>query len=120
VLRLPLAGSWAWRQYGTRWVQLDAPRHLFLPSVGGLHLLAARIGFSVAQVMYDSDGFQFWGSELYQRDLPLHEEGSDALPPPIFDPVELDDFERRATDLNVRGDGDQAAFLLRQTRPLGS
>ena len=30
VIRIPVVDSWAWRTYGVNWVNLDAPRHLFL------------------------------------------------------------------------------------------
>lgn len=117
IIRLPLAGSWAWRTYGTEWVQLDAPRHLFLPTPGGLHVLAARTGFSVARAVYDSDGFQVWGSELYRKGIPLHaDEGAEPPAEAIFGTDELERFEHRAAELNAHGDGDQAAFLLRPAR----
>ena len=33
MIRIPTVTSWAWRSYGVDWVQLDAPRHLFLHSL---------------------------------------------------------------------------------------
>lgn len=39
AVRLPPAGTYGWRSYGVHWVQLDAPRHRVLPTVGGFHLL---------------------------------------------------------------------------------
>ncbi len=35
VVRVPLAGGFAWRTYGGEWSQLDAPRHLWLFSENG-------------------------------------------------------------------------------------
>ncbi len=71
LIRIPVAGSFAWRRYGENWVQLDPPRHLWLPTVDGMHRLAAESGFSLARARHDSTVQQFIGSELYQRNIPL-------------------------------------------------
>src|SRR5260370_21502220 len=62
VVCIPVLG-WAWRHYGVRWVQLDAPRHLFLHSQTSFAILAERSGFRIEKVIFDSSEFQFWGSE---------------------------------------------------------
>src|SRR5690606_17617266 len=54
LIRVPVAGAYAWRQYGANWVQLDAPRHLFIPSAGGMKLLGEAVGFQVTKTIYDS------------------------------------------------------------------
>src|SRR5256885_2327700 len=41
VIRIPVAGSYAWRRYREDWVQLDAPRHLFLHTTASLGKAAA-------------------------------------------------------------------------------
>ncbi len=116
VIRVPLAGSFAWRSYQSHWVQLDAPRHLFLPTPAAVELLAAEVGFAVVKVVYDSTSFQFWGSEQYQRGIPLTDPCSYQLNPAgsPFSSAEIEDFERRAERLNANHDGDQAAFALRR------
>lgn len=114
LLRVPLAGSFAWRHYGVDWVQLDAPRHLFLFTRTGMDLLAAKCGLAVTRVVFDSDALQFWGSEQYKRGIPLSDPrtpGRDGAAS-LFTPAQLEDYERRARALNADGDGDQAAFLL--------
>ncbi|HEX7117765.1 MAG TPA: class I SAM-dependent methyltransferase [Longimicrobiales bacterium] len=115
LIRTPVAGSHAWRTYGTDWVQLDAPRHLVLFTEDGLRNLAERVGFSLEHIAYDSTGFQFWGSEQYRRDVPLMDDRSVAVNPDnsMFSPTQLRDFEARAAALNARRDGDQACFFLK-------
>lgn len=112
VVRVPVMGNAAWREYGTSWIQLDPPRHLTLFTDKGLASLALRAGLQVARVEYDSTRFQFWGSELSRRSVPLNE-GSAAM----FSSAELADFDRRAERLNLEHDGDQAAFVLSVTTP---
>lgn len=115
LVRVPIAGSHAWRTYGTHWVQLDAPRHLFVPSAGGFRALARAAGLELVRVAYDSDAFQFWGSELYRRDLSLTDargrrRDSSAAG---YSAAEAAELVERARRLNIEGDGDQACFYLR-------
>src|SRR3546814_14684228 len=63
LLRVPLAGKWAWDTYGINWIQLDPPRHLTLHTEESVARLAAATGFEVQAVVYDSTAFQIWGSE---------------------------------------------------------
>ena len=108
LIRIPIAGQLAWRRYGTNWVGLDAPRHLCVPSLAGMTRLAEANGFAV-DVVFDSTGMQFWASELYVGDNPLH--GS--RPTLFFSRAQLARFESDAKNANQLGDGDQACFYLR-------
>lgn len=114
LVRVPLAGKHAWHRYGSDWVQIDAPRHLFLFSEAGMRQLARRAGFEVREVRYDSYAFQFWGSEQYRRNVPLHDERSHAVNPAgsMFTKEQIAEYEERSRSLNARGEGDQASFYL--------
>ncbi len=116
LLRVPTVSSYAWQHYGVDWSQLDAPRHLFLHSVESINTLAAQCGFVVEQVVYDSNAFQFWGSEQYEQDIPLRSERSWAenRANSPFDDKQIRGFEQRARELNALNQGDQAAFYLRK------
>ena len=111
LLRTPIADSFAWRTYRTSWVQLDAPRHLFVHTRASIGLLARRTGFRVVTTRCDSRAFQFWASEQYERRIPLLDQRSYRESPAdsIFSAREINEFERRAAALNEQGDGDQAA-----------
>jgi SAM-dependent methyltransferase len=109
TVRVPIIG-YAWSQYGTDWVQLDAPRHLCIHSENSFRLCAAQAGLRITETVYDSVGFQFWGSELVKRGIAL-EDGRYRLNE-LFTPRELADYERRAKELNDRQRGDQACFFL--------
>ena len=115
MVRTPIADSWAWRFYGVDWVQLDAPRHLFIHTRRSMHMLAARAGLAVSRVFLDSQALQFWGSEQYRRDVPLRDPRSYAEDQKtnLFSPSQIKDFERRAKRLNRQGLGDSAGFVLR-------
>ncbi|WP_298612624.1 class I SAM-dependent methyltransferase [uncultured Thiothrix sp.] len=116
LLRVPTVSSYAWQHYGVNWSQLDAPRHLFLHSVDSIKKLAEQTGFTVSQVQYDSNAFQFWGSEQYEQDIALRSERSWAENPANspFTDEQIKQFEHRARELNALNKGDQAAFYLRK------
>jgi SAM-dependent methyltransferase len=116
IIRIPLSSSYAWQHYGVDWVQLDAPRHVFLHSVESMQLLAAQAGFTVDRVVHDSTAFQFWGSEQYRAGIPLTDPRSYAGNPKasMFSKKDLAGFAKRAEELNQARQGDQAAFYLRK------
>lgn len=102
LLRVPLADSFARRQYGADWAQLDPPRHLHIPTRASLEGLAAAEGLALFHVEDDSGVFQIWGSE---RDRPRG------------GPARLLRWlaaRRVARRLRREGRGDQAAFYLRR------
>ncbi|MBY0400765.1 class I SAM-dependent methyltransferase, partial [Myxococcota bacterium] len=99
LLRVPLADSWACAHYGAAWAQLDAPRHLQIPTRRSIALLAEAVGLRVEHVEDDSGPFQIVGSEAPGA-------GARAL--------RWLAVRRRAAALRRSGQGDQAAFYLRR------
>lgn len=116
LIRIPVADSHAWRHYGVNWVQIDAPRHLHLHTVKSMRHLAGQTGFDIVGVDYDSDDFQFWGSEQYKHDIPLHDEDSYDTHPEksMFTPEQINAYRARAREFNHGGEGDQACFYLKK------
>ena len=107
MVRIPVVSSYAWKHYSTNWVQLDAPRHLFLHSAESMSILAGHAGLSVDTIVYDSTAFQFWGSEQYLRDIPLRDEASYLQNPQAsgFSSKDIAVFAKRARELNAAGQG---------------
>ncbi len=108
LVRIPLV-NYAWEEYGVNWVGLDAPRHLHLFSERAFKDLAEKAGFDVERVVFDSTSFQFVGSELYSRGLPLNES---IRARSLFTSEQIRNWKRKARELNQLGRGDQAAFYL--------
>ncbi len=117
LIRIPIVSSYAWQKYTTNWVQLDAPRHLFLHSVESIEHLAKRTNFVIENIVYDSTEFQFLGSEQYVEDIPLFHPRSfkTNIDDSIFNEQDILKFTEKARRLNEEGKGDQAAFYLRRT-----
>lgn len=109
VVSIPVVGQ-AWETYRENWVQLDAPRHLFIYTEKGMTMTCNKAGLRIVQIKYDSTAFQFWGSELYQKDIPLIPKDECAA----FSAKQLSEFSRRANLLNRERRGDQAIFVLRK------
>jgi SAM-dependent methyltransferase len=116
LVRIPVADGWAWKHYGTDWVQLDAPRHLYLHTRRSLARVAADAGLRVDGVVDDSGQLQLWGSELYRRGLSFVDPGTgrDRRRDDHFTPAEVQDFRERSRRLCEAGEGDQACFFLRR------
>lgn len=115
VVGVPLADGWCARYYGPDWVQIDAPRHVMVPTVKAMEILADAAGLRVKRVTWDSWSMQFWGSEQYRMDIPLMSEQSYRLDCPGTGPFSVEEhakWERLAEKLNRRQAGDAASFVL--------
>ncbi len=113
IIRIPIK-NYAWEKYAENWVQLDAPRHFFIHTIKSMALLAERTGFEMHSTVFDSIDFQFVGSELYKRDIPLHdmETHEPVSVKKILDKEQLKFYTQEAKLLNEKGLGDQAIFYL--------
>lgn len=109
LVRLPTTSSEAWTIYGRDWVQIDAPRHIVIPSRQGMALAADKVGLRVEKTFDDSTVDQFFGSEAYRRDVAL----TDPKIRQIFGRKQIWDWHKRAQRLNGQGRGDQTGFVLR-------
>jgi 2-polyprenyl-3-methyl-5-hydroxy-6-metoxy-1,4-benzoquinol methylase len=114
LLRMPYADSYAWRKYRTHWVQLDAPRHLILHTGKSMRILSEAAGLRLSDITFDSTEFQFLGSEQYLQDIPLIDPRSFLENPgnSLFTSTEIGSFSKKAVELNLQGEGDQACFFL--------
>jgi SAM-dependent methyltransferase len=112
LVEVPVIG-YAWRRYETRWVQLDAPRHITLFAHKGIDASANLAGLRVERVIYNSGAFQFWGSDAYTRGETLVDATVPILSWPYLRLI-LRYLPRmcHAWYLNRRGDGDQALFVM--------
>lgn len=110
---IPVLGE-AWDTYRENWVQLDAPRHFVLHTIKSMGILAEKAGFKVSKTIFDSSAFQFWGSELYEKDIPLTLPNTHESYPveKMFTPGELAAFEEKAAALNAAQRGDSCRFYL--------
>ena len=117
LIRMPVKTEYIWNRYGVNWVQLDAPRHVFLHTLESFEILAQQGNLAINNVIFDSDEFQFWGSEQYLKGILLRGENSYWVNPTksIFKKSQIQQFRTLAYELNKKKQGDQAQFYLTKT-----
>lgn len=113
LIRVPVAGCFAWRKFRQHWYALDAPRHLFIPSPRGMHLLAQKVGLKVRRSFFDSDPGQFLASENYVNDISLAAQADHPVP----DAERTRAIAAFVEVLNHIGDGDCGGFVLGPAGP---
>lgn len=115
LVRIPLVSSLVWDMYGTDWVELDAPRHLYLHSLESIELLGRKVGLKLVKTTWDSSAFEFYGSEQYRRGVALTAENSYWNDPSKCDFTfrEMAEFSALASKANLDGRGGRGCFLFR-------
>jgi len=115
-IEVPVTDCDAFDAYGADWVEIDAPRHLHIPSRRAIALLAARMGLEIYRSHPAGSGFEFWGSEMYRRQLTLidRERRSYREPRETFTDDELRAFDDRAAEAAGRGRSGRERFYLRK------
>ncbi|MHB1047366.1 MAG: class I SAM-dependent methyltransferase [Thermoanaerobaculia bacterium] len=117
IVRTPIVPNAAWQRYGTDWIQIDAPRHEFIPSIVGLRSVSASVGLEVEDLWWDSTAFQFWGSEMARRGVPLNDGRRRPLQSLGWSRRDFARATREAAALNARGMGDQVIAIIRAGAP---
>jgi hypothetical protein len=108
VVRVPVIPNIAWEEYRENWFQIDAPRHIFIPSIDTMTRLCKPVGFEIWGIIYDSTPKQFYISEQYRQGIPMLKQKD------RIDPKKMAEYERRTAIANKTGRGDQAIFILRK------
>jgi 2-polyprenyl-3-methyl-5-hydroxy-6-metoxy-1,4-benzoquinol methylase len=111
IIRIPIVNSYAWHKYQENWVQIDAPRHIFLHSLESINYLCAIASLKVEKIIFDSYNFQFLGSERYMMNIPL---SNPLLDSDIFSKAEIKYYQQKAERLNKVNAGDSCAFIIKK------
>lgn len=116
LIRMPIKTEYIWNRYSVNWVQIDAPRHFLIHTIKSFNLLLKKSGLVIKDVLFDSTEFQFLGSEQYKTGVPLMCEDSYVMNPikNISNMWKAKKFRKIAAKLNLKQQGDQAAFYLRR------
>jgi len=114
LVRIPTVSSYAWTVYGVNWAQIDAPRHFFLHSLKSIGLAADKAGLRIKKILFDSNDFQFRGSEQYKRGIPLFDERSYYINArnSVFSEEEVRSFVAKADELNRNKTGDAICVYM--------
>lgn len=107
IIRIPVIDGYAWRKYGMNWFQVDAPRHFFLHTKKSISLLAKNVGLKVVKIEFDSTDAQISNSERYLEDIALSDEYA------VTETLK-NAAMKKAEELNLLMDGDQACFYIKR------
>lgn len=115
LIRVPIVSSLAWDIYGVDWVELDAPRHLYLHSKASLRNLGKAAGLTLFDIQYDTTEFEFYGSEQYRLNIPLTDPNSLWVnaESTVFPENKRREFQELAKQVNANGNAGRACFLFR-------
>lgn len=117
LIRTPLMGSGMWDRYGRDWVELDAPRHLFVFPAGALVDLAGQHGFRLVDVEFDADHWDLIASEQYRVDVGMFDPTSWFVDPGAsrFNDGDIAEFRHQSRMMNAQGTAGRAAFWFRRS-----
>jgi SAM-dependent methyltransferase len=108
MIRVPVVSSYAWKNYGGEWGNLDAPRHLTLWSEKGFRAAAERCGWTVRKALPTSNARTLIQSEARLLGETEQRRRVEAL----FTSAQLAEWKELAEVLNRTGQGDELAFYL--------
>jgi SAM-dependent methyltransferase len=112
VIAIPKLPSAAFDHYGSNWFSLDAPRHLFIPSVDGLRFLASQVGLEVLTVTEEPVVDNHLWSEIYSRG---HQYDGQSIRQ-LLTSVEIDAIRARAVQTMGHDSCCHATFVLRKAK----
>ena len=113
VISVPTWPNAAFDIFQTHWYQLDAPRHIFIPSKECMRYIADRAGLNVVNVLYNSGESQFITSFFYEHNIPFVQLNNDVVME-YFSFEEIQDFRRITLMVNKEQNGDHMIVELRK------
>lgn len=118
LIRTPVMGSPMWEEYGTDWVELDAPRHMMIYSRAAMELLARAHGLELFNVVHDSGSWELIASEQYRRGIPWRSARSYQSDPAhsVFSPEDLQHFDEKVRLMNQRHLSGRAGYYFRERK----
>ncbi len=111
LINTPVFPNAAYDILGVNWYQWDAPRHLFLHSVNSMNYLCQKAGLQIQKIIFNSGIGQFTASFLYQKGIPYIKQNVDVIKSK-FSLQELEKFEDLTAELDRKGYGDHAVFVI--------
>ena len=113
VISIPIAGSNAFDKFGKYWVQLDAPRHLFIHTKKSIEMMAEKAGLKIERIDYDSTAFQYIGSLQVMRGQTRkeHRKIRGLIEYAILSSIK---YNGQTMEDNKNGRSDQATFVLKK------
>ena len=110
-MSIPTYPNIAFDLFGPHWYQIDAPRHITIPSLKGLNYLADKAGLRVLKTVYDADYSQILRSFFYQQGVPFFELTQE-LVDQCFTNKDKEDILNITKQSNINGNSDHMNVFL--------
>jgi len=111
MIRVPSLSSKVWEMYRENWYQIDAPRHLFIPTHKAMKILGEKSGLKLDKIVCDSTAAQFMLSNKYVKGLKLNEKEKLSFLGKIKRKIAKYSYQRLSKQLNTKLEGDQAIYI---------
>jgi SAM-dependent methyltransferase len=114
LIRTPVMGMYSWKKYGTNWMDLDAPRHIFVHTLKSMALLAKEAGFEIRKTIFDGNYMSLIGSEQYAKDIAVPDANSYMVNKSSsgYSKENIEHFKSISKQNDAAQCSDQAAFYL--------
>lgn len=114
-IKLPVYPNIAFDMFGEHWFQIDAPRHICIPSKESMEYLAKQHDMVVLKREYDSNATQIIRSFFYSKDIPFHAQTKE-LVNEYFSEADKQSIIESSQEANRAEYGDHAVFYLAHKR----
>jgi 2-polyprenyl-3-methyl-5-hydroxy-6-metoxy-1,4-benzoquinol methylase len=114
LIRTPVMGGYGWKKYGLNWMDLDAPRHIYIHTLKSMQLLAEQAGFELRKTIFDGNYISLIGSDQYAKDIALPDPNSYMVNKVAsgYSKKDIESFKRINLQNDKDGESDQASFYL--------
>ena len=112
ILRVPISTSLAFSKFKNNWFQIDAPRHILIPSFSGLVDMCSSKGFELREYFFDSEANQFLVSEQYEKGISMRTQKETGFAK-VYNPRRLY-YSFLSIYANHKDLGDQATFIFKK------
>lgn len=114
LIRTPVMGGYGWKKYAVNWMDLDAPRHIYIHTLKSMELLATQAGFELQKTIFDGNYMSLIGSDQYAKDIALPDAKSYMVNKATsgYSKQDIKEFKRINLQNDKDRESDQAAFYL--------
>lgn len=113
AINIPIFPNIAFEMFGTDWFQIDAPRHIFIPSRETINYFEKKCKIEVVRINYNSCEKQIICSFLYRKGIPLIEHTPEKIKE-YFTYDEIEELRKTTEFCNNNQFGDHVEIFMRK------
>lgn len=111
MISIPLVDGDCYKEYGTNYVQLDAPRHINMLTVKAMKYLCKKANLRIERILYDSNPIIYYMSDKYKNTNMSHSQISKNI---NLSNSKRKELLKRSFKANIEKKGDQAIFYIKK------